>query len=882
MIGRPMTLLEQLQAALAGRYDLDREIGAGGMAMVFLASDRRLGRLVALKVLKPGLAGIIGPDRFLREIAVGARLTHPHIIPVFDSGEADGLLWYTMPYVAGESLADRLARMGPLPVEDAIRFGVEVAKAIEYAHRLGVIHRDIKPDNILIHEEQALVADFGIALVVGDTDQDRLTSTGISIGTPRYMSPEQASGDRRIDHRTDLYSLGTVLYEMLTGEPPFAGGSLQSQIARIMTERAVPIRALRATVPEAIERVVDKALAKVPADRFQSGAELATALQGGSGAPAPSHRWRAWQVAGALLLAGVVIVATLQRRGPATQPTAGAAREERQLTATGDAWAVARAPDGQRAVYIGDSSRALMLLDLRSGVTRELARISSGQYNRWIPPQWDRTGRRVLVHGSGSASGAYGYYLVDPVTGHQELLASTNASFVFGTDDSSFVATYEGAMYLGPNPTTFQIVGPSLVGDGRLIDLRREYTFISLPRVHPTGRWIAFLGKRASGNVDLAVVGADGRDHQTLVPNLGRIESQMDDWVGRPEWSADGTRIFFPRPQGLGWSLWSAEFDPASGRLRSTPHPLAERLPGFLGFGIGADGTLLYSGGFPQAHLYRLRLTRNGWEADRPLTTGTALATAPAVSPDGQRIAYLRSGLDGRSDIFVLGIDGGQELRVTSTAAEKGPPAWAPEGQRIAYVERGDSGFAPMILDLATGAARPASREVASLSGLPPVWTPDGRQLLFQLPSHRNYQVVDLTTGQERRLVANDSVGWLFAPLFHGSGTELVVYWHRPPRMELWRLRLSDSSQTRIPGTQSSSGDVYPLRWRSDGVLEMEQDDMDGAARWVIRVEPRSGRRLRQDPVRLNCQGLALIDDTTAVCPVLTMQSDVWLSRMPH
>jgi serine/threonine-protein kinase len=879
--------LARLSAALAGRFRIEGEIGAGGMARVLLATDQRLGRRVALKVIKPELAGIIGADRFLREIAVGARLTHPHIVPLFDSGDADGLLWYAMPYLEGESLAARLLRLGPLPLEDAVRFAREVAQALDYAHRLGVIHRDIKPDNILIHEEQALVADFGIALVVGDTEQDRLTSTGLSIGTPRYMSPEQASGGRRIDHRTDLYSLGTVLYEMLTGEPPFSGGSLQAQIARIMTERPVRVRALRSTVPEAIERAVDRALAKAPADRFRSTADMAAALEGGATVSASPTGRRVWYVAGGAA-ASVLIVMAFQRGSPAREaaidravgrPAAGI-REERQLTTTGDAWVVSRSPDGRQAAFLGDSLRALMLMDIASGTIRELSRNPSGLYNRWIPPRWDRNGRRLLVHSTTEET--YAFFLVDPVTGRQERFATTNAFLHFGADDSTYVAAYGGALYVGPAPTTFQVIGASLVGDGRLIDLRKEYTFISTPRIDPGGRWVAFVGSRAAGTDALAVVGTDGRNHRVLVPDLGEIENEMDDWLAGPEWSADARTLYFPRPQGLGWSLWSLDFDPGTGRARGSPRSRTERLPGSLGYGMGADGSMLYSGGFPTLHLTRLRRTRRGWEVERPLTGGTALAGSPALSPNGERIAYIRTGLDGRSDIFLIAIDGGQELRVTGTGVTKGEPAWSPDGRFLAYTERSDSGFVVMLRDLTAENPRRVGRVPASASGQPPVWSPDGRLLLFQRPSNRNYQVVDLATGRERPLVANDSVGWLFAPLFEPSGNGVVVYWHRPPRADLWRIGLSDSSQTRIAGTQAVSGDVRPHRWRTDGTLEMTLERLTGTVESVILLDPRSGRQLRVDSVRPACRQMASLDDSTAVCSVLTMQSDVWLARIPR
>jgi len=270
-------LLQRLQSGLAGRYTLERELGHGGMATVYLARDSRHDRLVALKVLRPELGAALGPDRFHREIMLAARLQHPHILSVYDSGEAAGQLWFTMPYVEGESLRERLDREKQLPLEDALRIAREAADALDYAHRHGVIHRDIKPENILLTESHALVADFGIARALTGDDK-QLTGTGVAVGTPAYMSPEQASGERQLDARTDVYALGCVLYEALAGEPPFTGPTAQAIIAQALTEAPQPLHVTRAGVSEALDAVIARALAKSPADRFTSMAEFARAL----------------------------------------------------------------------------------------------------------------------------------------------------------------------------------------------------------------------------------------------------------------------------------------------------------------------------------------------------------------------------------------------------------------------------------------------------------------------------------------------------------------------------------------------------------------------------------------------------------------------------
>jgi TolB-like protein/Flp pilus assembly protein TadD len=275
---------DRLQAALTGRYGIERELGRGGMATVFLARDLRHDRPVALKILHPELAASLGPDRFLREIRLAARLQHPHVLSVFDSGDAGGQLWFTMPYVEGETLRERLRREGQLPIDDALRIARETADALDYAHQQGIVHRDIKPENILLTKRHALVADFGIARALdsaaeGSTREQRLTETGMSIGTPAYMSPEQARGDREVGPRSDIYSLGCVLYEMLAGEPPFTGPNAQAILLRKFTENPRPLRSLRDTVPPAVEEAVTKALARSPADRFGTAGDFVKVLE---------------------------------------------------------------------------------------------------------------------------------------------------------------------------------------------------------------------------------------------------------------------------------------------------------------------------------------------------------------------------------------------------------------------------------------------------------------------------------------------------------------------------------------------------------------------------------------------------------------------------
>ncbi len=274
----PDDQMRRLGAALANRYDVERELGHGGMATVYLARDLRHDRSVAIKVLLPELALRLGTERFLQEIRVAAKLTHPNIVPLYDSGDADGLLYYVMPHLDGESLHDRIARERQLAVDGAVEIARTIASALDYAHRHGIIHRDIKPDNVLLHEGQPMVLDFGVALALTHAGDERLTEPGLSLGTPAYMSPEQAVGDHDIDLRTDVYSLGCVVYEMLSGEAPFSAATIQALIAKILADAPSRLSRLRPGIPAHVDEAVHRAMAKVPSDRFDTAKAFAEAL----------------------------------------------------------------------------------------------------------------------------------------------------------------------------------------------------------------------------------------------------------------------------------------------------------------------------------------------------------------------------------------------------------------------------------------------------------------------------------------------------------------------------------------------------------------------------------------------------------------------------
>jgi serine/threonine protein kinase len=483
---------ERLTAALSDCYRVERELGAGGMATVYLAQDLKHDRKVALKVLRPELAAIMGAERFLAEIRTTANLQHPHILPLFDSGQAEGFLFFVMPYVEGESLRDRLDREGELPVEEAVRIATAVASALDYAHRNGVIHRDIKPANILLHDGQPVVADFGIALAVSAAGGGRLTETGLSLGTPYYMSPEQATAERDPDPRSDVYALGCVLYEMLVGEPPYTGSSAQAVLGKILTTDPVRPTEHRKTIPAHVEAAVLKALEKRPADRFGSPVELARAVNdeafqrrrrnapegARSAASERTQRFAGWGAAA--VLAAVSAWLAIRPTPPERVIYANLALPDTAPMAfVGEAYfgvgqpAFALSPDGSSMVYVAQVEGTTRL-HLRPGGGHGIRALegTEGAYAPFFSPdgQW------------------IGFFVSDQlkrvsITDHQVLtIAEANDPYggSWGEDDRIAVVTLDGSG-LGVVPATGGEIEP-IVGDRSLP--------VAFPQWLPGGDWL--------------------------------------------------------------------------------------------------------------------------------------------------------------------------------------------------------------------------------------------------------------------------------------------------------------------------------------------------------------------------------------------------------
>jgi serine/threonine-protein kinase len=667
---------DRLAAALADRYRLERELGAGGMATVYLAQDLKHDRRVAIKLLRPELAAVIGAERFLSEIKTTANLQHPHILPLFDSGECEGMLYYVMPFVEGESLRDRLTREKQLPIPDALRIGGEVADALDYAHKRGVVHRDIKPENVLLHDGRALVADFGIALAASKAGESRMTQTGMSLGTPSYMSPEQAMGEREITGRSDVYALGCMLYEMLSGDPPFTGSTAQAVVARVMTERPRRLLPQRHTIPAHVEAAVFTALEKLPADRFATAHEFADALRDPSlsasgtqatallpAAATPARRTGRLLTAALVALLGTVAAAGWLRRAPVPpvsrqQVTLWRHGLGRVLSPGIERYMVqaAIAPDGSSIVFSDSSEAGLQLLPKRrdEDAASPLAGTEGGATPFFSPDgRWvgyltvDGRLRKVPVGGGG------------PIT----IATSINVGYLAATwlDDGSIVFVNEKQQLVRV---------PADGGAETRLGQRVPSARVSHATLQPLPGSRGFLYSACPGNCGLSSgvyvfdFAADS-GHQLVPDAIGA-------W-----YSPTGHLLYTDRAGGL----FAAPFDATTLRLTSGAVPVLEGvLPN--AFALSSSGTVLYSLGSGTPHATTMAwVTRDGrvtpfdstWQGDFGY---------PAISPDGRSVAVSVRGET--THLWIHRADGTRQ-QLTRDGTVNWRPSWTADGRFIAF-----------------------------------------------------------------------------------------------------------------------------------------------------------------------------------------------------
>ncbi len=669
-------VVSRLNTAMLDRYHIERELGVGGMATVYLAEDLKHHRKVAVKVLKPELASALGAERFLREIEIAANLTHPHILPVHDSGEADGLLYFVMPYVKGESLRERLDRERQLPLDDAIRIAREVAGALDLAHRQGVIHRDIKPANILFEEGHAVVADFGIAKAVAATGQERLTQTGLSVGTPQYMSPEQATGEPT-DARSDIYSLGAVLYEMLTGEPPYTGPTTHAIVAKLITERPIRPGVLRETVPERVDQAVMKTLARSPADRFATAGELADALAGVAEvdpATRPRRRPTQWAIGAGLTLAaagiGWWVTGRDGSRPPVEDPMA-TPRTTPFLTTNAIEKQPAWNPAGNLIAYVSDESGNEDIWISDQAGTNQL-NITEAHPGMDAHPTWSPDGQHLAFY---SIRDGAGIYTMTSLGGAVRKVTTVTAGVLY---TFSLQWAPDGRLVY----TDFDEAGTKQVYSVSAVGSDRECLTCDLPNVgsqsgqlSPNGELLAFKSSQT---------GPRGNLYVTQLSS-GQV-AEVGSGVARPQWDAEGERLFFISDLDGLPDLWVISIDPRRGEARSVPHRLTSGLD-VADYSVRGDTTVL---------AVKRRTAATLWEfpADRPrvaLADGEQLTTTRDFLDARPRWAEALGGLvfestrRGSLDVWLLPLATRELRRLTTSPATEFRPRPSPPGQWISF-----------------------------------------------------------------------------------------------------------------------------------------------------------------------------------------------------
>ena len=719
------TVPDRLTSALRDRYRIERELGAGGMATVYLAHDLRHEREVAIKVLHPDLGAALGGDRFLSEIKTTARLQHPHILPLLDSGEADGLLFYVMPYVRGETLRTRLERERQLPIDDALRIAREVADALGSAHALGIIHRDIKPENILLQGGHALVADFGIALAVQHAGGARMTQTGLSLGTPQYMSPEQAMGERTIEARSDIYALGAVTYEMLTGDPPFTGSSVQAIVAKVLSERPTPLRMLRDTVPVHVEQAVLTALAKLPADRFGTAGDFAQALA--TERFSTVHTAAVAQVSGpslvrarriSVILAGIALaaLATAVWAWTHNPPAAEVAVHRLEFTTSPDlpfafpalssVTALAISPDGERAVYAARKGGGWVLAvrNLDQLSARVLPGTEGGLY-----PEFSPDGRWI-------AFGSDGFLKKVGVDG--SALTSVTSIGPSGVSGITWISNEEIVYALRALSESPGLLRVSASGGAPAVFSRSdsaEYERFQLaPRAIDGGRAVLYTSTRGSSlQLTIGVVDARTGKSKVLTGLSGaRALGMVDEMLVYVR--ADGALMAVPfdtrrftigTPIQVGDSVAVRNWDAAAA--------------------LSATGSLVYQQGGAASRL--VRVDQNG--VATVLVDSVRPYQHPRYSPDGNRIAFGVAGAGG-FDIWTIDLGSGALERLTNGGGND-RPEWSADGTRVAYSSAREQpqGLWWQPADGSAAAMKLQGHRDPIREG---AFTPDGKALLFR------------------------------------------------------------------------------------------------------------------------------------------------------
>jgi dipeptidyl aminopeptidase/acylaminoacyl peptidase len=826
--------MDRFVAAVASRYRIEREIGSGGMATVYLARDLKHDRDVAVKVLRPELAAVLGINRFLNEIRISAQLDHPHILTLIDSGVAGNprdsaggwFPYYVMPFVRGESLRAKLEREKQVGIDDALDITRQVTSALDYAHRHGIVHRDIKPENILIREGEAVLADFGIATAVKEAGGSRLTESGVSLGTPQYMSPEQATGDRVLDARSDVYSIAAVLYEMLAGEPPHTGATVQAVVAKLLTEQPTRLRVVRASVPEAVDEAVAKALAKVPVDRYATAGDFARAL---TAREAPrqrsmlARRWVPLAVGAGIVAAAASVAAFVLARKPAPPPLP----DRVQLTLTGNATSPSLSPDGTRLAFAekqcdqaGSCTYQLVIQDLDG--TR--APVLTRNIGYIFKTQWTRDGRFVVFAGSHPPL-RHGAFAVSTLGGETRFLGCCGYDLL--SVDTAFLAS-------GMPDST--LVRRITIHDGETVDsipvrdatARYYVVALTIP-----DRLVVAMGKTAATAPELRLTDFSGQIIDRITPPFGSLGRAF-----RARWAPSSQRLVVAAQRELGGAMYDIVTMrvTASGIEPAIDTVLAGLELGDGSFDLSPNGEqLIYYGGPVETSLSTIDVDRapTGSLAPKQVSFATARLRG-RISRTGDRILLASDAPRGgahASQFSLVPRGGGPESPIPIAVENLVDFHWSPDGNRIMYLQGiGENKVLLAERDTAGGGRREITRlqqsEVAKFYPLP-----DGALCL--LPPDRRSMSIILRPGE--RPVRWQFPDWLkeVGSVSHSPDAKSLVLEGNNPRSDSVVVAVVDVETgrfTRLAGFAGS--DPQQIAWLQDGSLMSIFREPEGA--WAM------------------------------------------------
>jgi eukaryotic-like serine/threonine-protein kinase len=876
-------ILSRISAALADRYRLERELGSGGMATVYLAEDLKHRRKVAVKVLRPELAATVGSDRFLREIETAAQFQHPHILPLLDSGEAGGFLYYVMPYVEGESLRTRLTRRGELPIHDAVKILVEVCDALAYAHAHGVVHRDIKPDNVLLSGRHALVADFGVAKALSEaTGRQRFTTAGVALGTPAYMAPEQAAAEPDIDHRADIYALGALGYELVSGEPPFTGRTSQEVLAAHVTQAPEPLCGRRPACPPGFESVIMRCLEKRRADRWQTADELLAELEQlatPSGGTTPTQtrptlavggrRPRATRlgVAAAALLVLVGLGVALSYRPAGHLPVLG--KRSAVTLDPGLEMTPAISPDGKTVAYsrMTPTESRLLVRQLAGGEPVTVARIAGLH----APiPAWSPDGTRLLY------SSRRGLEVIPALGGVSRLVA---------TQPLANVATGGGSWA----PDGEQIVYPS----GDTVYIRRltedaPRVLLTAGQPHspvwsPNGQWIAYV----SGNLEYAAFANIAPSSIWVVPAAGGSPVRITEDLplhASPAWLPDSRGLLYVSDQDGGRDVYFVGLSRAG-----TPQGKPARLTTGLNphtISLSADGRrLTYSSHTETANVIAVQLNPGrsvSLGAGKPITSGSQVIEGFSVAPDGRWLVF-DSNRNGNQDIWRMPLDGSSPVEPLSAGPEdEFQPAYSADGKYVAFHATRSGANRDLYVMPSSGGRR--ERVVApTQNNLAPRLSPDGSAMVYIcLPPAGGPAVCGLRRGE-------NGAGWgRPRPLFTLPGA--LHDWSPDGRWITYGqgnqvLRVApDGTGRRIVATLPAGFLGLWARWAGDSRV-IYVSGIAADARAVVYAVPAEGGTPREvahseGPTYQSYRFTFDVHGGTLYLSVADPQSDIWVTEV--